>query len=908
MSSLENVQSLQHKLLMLNLLTASQLSKSLSAFSSQLDPHNVVRFFKCMESSCDFCTDEEDKYEDHLRAHLDSPHCTYCNEVASDEHHLVEHMLAEHGSCRFQCALCFYRSKTVTHMRVHGIMVHNSKAVFWYACREKTTLNPKLVGHEKNHIGGYICKDCAFRSHCTEIFFEHLSVVHSGSFTVSCHICPVQTDSPNSLIDHYREIHNIFAFHCLYCDFGSQFDWDVIVHVTTCHPEKQFKIFCRGKEMPQSFKTLKDLEKSNLKDGVPPSFKSFSPHHTLKYNQQQRAEDKNCSLDSDINVKAPFKDGLEKCSDMRKGMFIPGFAMSETKCKCGAIFHDVGMFFLHLTEKHSQKQDFDCPKCLLLTGASVGDLFAHIVDSHTAFFRCCYRRCFFIGFSRQNIDDHVMQVHQHFDLPQEDAIGADHNLTLPSTESDMPCHDNPSKLTNVDGLPEVSTEKKSDWHLLERGLTYTCNLCCQPEMEPLDYFRHMSLGHGIKFFCGQCRKGYKLWKQMMMHHSRCHSDLHLSVKSFERNKLRDVTSELQSDCNYERQGGVESDVVKSKHDEPKDAGRAAIDTVAMNTAKEGFGVTVSQSSMRTDYKHHTSSVSTALHYSRTHKKALVSSSKESKQPTNKFRHLQLIPLGKNHAAHSQQKKCQPDYLNVASTQKDEFSKTGPEICARASESPPPSRSSVPQANVSKSPLTSSAHHKKVLPKENEGEAQQLRNDGKPSFFCGHCFKGYRLLKPLLTHQKTVHCELPIAVRKLHMEKLEDITNDVKKYGGVSTSKSVHHDVRALVGEEVCEVPPSHDSDSDDFEHSESERDQKVKHKWRRIKLICSDSEDDETSVVSELGNHEEEFSYYGKPVEPIDLENVYVRVTMGDALVKYSKLIALVNVSPIVLVHKEIIV
>ncbi|KAL1428660.1 hypothetical protein MTO96_003010 [Rhipicephalus appendiculatus] len=157
MSSLENVQSLQNKLFMLNLLTASQLSKSLSAFTSQLEPQNVVRFFKCMESSCDFCTDEEDKFKDHLRAHVDPPHCTYCNELAANERLLVEHMLAEHGSCRFQCALCFYRSQTVTHMRVHGIMVHNSKAVFWYACTEKVPTSPKLVGHGKKTILVAMC-------------------------------------------------------------------------------------------------------------------------------------------------------------------------------------------------------------------------------------------------------------------------------------------------------------------------------------------------------------------------------------------------------------------------------------------------------------------------------------------------------------------------------------------------------------------------------------------------------------------------------------------------------------------------------------------------------------------------------------------------------------------------------
>lgn len=911
MSSLENVQSLQNKLLMLNLLTTSKLDKSVGAFTSQLDPQNVVRFFKCMESSCDFCTDEEDKFKDHLRAHVDPPHCTYCNEVAANEQLLVEHMVAEHGSCRFQCALCFYRSQTVTHIRVHAIMVHKSKSLYWYACTERVPTSSKLVDQGKDHISGYVCKDCSFRSLSTERFFEHLSVIHPGPSSLSCHICSAQVGGPSSLIDHYMEMHNIRAFHCLFCDFGSQFDWDVIVHMSECHPGRPFKIYCRGKDMPSSFRTLKDLERSNIKDSIPASFSSFS-RHSLKNKWQQENEGKEYCRDLSVNVEVPVKKELEKCSNSEKSVFMPGFAMSETKCKCGAIFNDVGMLFQHLTEEHTKEHCFDCFKCMRLTAASVGDLFAHIVDCHTAFFRCCYKKCIFIGESQQSVDDHVMQAHQCFDLPKEEATETYHNVTCVNTESDTRPPSNLDKGDDMTTCPEEPSENNYGWSLLEGGIVYSCTLCCQNDMQPLDFFRHMSLGHGIKFFCGHCKKGYKLWKQMVMHHSRCHSELQLSVKSFEKNKLEDVTSESQSNCDKEGQNGADSKLATSNDAELKDAGKAFKSTLARKTSQESFIETAAQSARRIDSSNlHAPPLSMASHYSHTHKKAPPSSSKELKQLTVKSGPLQPAPLGKNYATCGQQKKSQPGYSNAASRQKDEYSRTRPESTRSVPEFSPSSKTSIPQTAVRKLSPASSAYHKKGLPKENERKALQRKDDCKPSLFCGHCLKGYKLLKPLVTHQKTVHPELPPSIRKLHMEKLEDITSDdASKYKHQGATKSARLDECDPVGNEsTSEVSLSDGINDTDYERSRSDsvRALKRKPKWRRITLISSDSEDDEDPIASKLSCRVEEFSYYGKPVEPIDTNDIYVRIHEGDFRIAFSQFARIVNVSPIVLVHKEIL-
>lgn len=900
MSSLENVQSLQKKRLMLDLLTASQLSKSLGAFSNQLDPQSIVMFFKCMEASCDFCTDEEDQFKNHLLGHINTENqCCYCNTVASTEAEVVKHMVAVHGSCKFQCAMCFYRSQTLTHIRVHSLLKHQSKTVLWYLCSERVALDTKLVSCNKDHIESYACMgDCNFKVLCTERFFEHLSVAHEGSCNFSCHICSEKMCSPDAVINHYTEIHGFYAFHCFYCTFGSDIDWDVVTHLTSCHSDKPFRIFCRGEEIPKSFVKLKELEKSNIRGGISSSFTCLAPDHSPKTEQEESALNKKPSLHVKVEMEMPVENCLPiKDDDVKENTLASASKSSEFCCKCDAVFSNVEMFLQHLGEHHSRDFGFDCPRCVQFTNGSVNDLFVHIVDSHTVFFRCIYKSCFFLGTSQESIDSHIMQVHQHYDLHLENASAADHEGTCSAadamaTETDKHCYDTVHEMNNLATTGEESPFKEEDKLMCDAKVMHICSLCNHTDMQPLDYFRHMSLGHGVKYFCGHCMKCYKQKKQMMLHHGRCHSGLELLVRSFENNELKDVTQQVQLDQEIEVQGKAET---KSE------------------------GADTSKPIARVEsYTSHITSLSTALHYSRTKKKALLipcandgGQEAHCKQRSylERFGNLEPIPLGKKHMIFDKQKRHQdyPGYLDITkqahkpceTKQLDQASKS----TVNSVQQPLGSIPGVELSGGRKSYRSRPAgHHGKPL--KGDEKLQQPTNDGKPFYYCGHCLKGYKLLKALITHQKTIHPELPVVVKRLDMSKLDDVTNDVmeKNYKDVHTAAGAKSGSSVSSGQGDIASGSSEASDSsNDHVSSCSDISTPQTHGWRRIRLLDSESES-EGHVSSPYTR--EGFSYYGKPVEPLDYSNLYVRIRDGDFRIAYCQFASVLNVHPIVLVRK----
>lgn len=929
MSHLENVQTLQNKLLLLNLLTASQLSKTLSTFASQLEPQNIVRFFKCMESSCDFCTDDEGSFLHHLATHQDPMvQCTYCN-VATGDADLVRHMVSTHGSSSFQCALCFYRSRTITHIRVHGLVVHKSKTTFWYACPARLPDNPQLVCASKSHIQCYACTGgCKFTTLCMERFLKHLLKDHVGRQPLLCHICSVIIDMPGALIRHYLQVHGLYAVHCLYCPFGSQNDWEVVVHVARCHPDNPFKIFCRSERMPQSFRALKDLGRENIGEGIPATIATSVVSQCPKNEGRQELQETKVALHPKVKAE-PMADYPSEVQAMGS---VPSqvFEISGTECKCGIVFYDVAVLMQHMKDRHSLEPSFSCPKCPLLKGGSLGDFFAHLVDKHTAWFRCCYKGCFFLSGSQQGVDDHVIQVHQHFDFPQEEDAWPTEQEETRAVAGDVGNTTSNAVMTYKVGPSDSTEQSASDSEdkplSNDRLQHYTCSLCCQSDMEPLDYFRHMSLGHGVKFFCGYCEKGYKNRKQMMMHHNRCHGDLQFSVKSFERNTLRDVASLIQSDWESEleydaKEKRLECDAKEKSSDE---AGASSSETVVDGSASEVTEMPVVAAKSRVShFASLPSSVKTSIPGMAP--KSLLKDTTQTTSESVSYRKKALldsmniseaIPLGKKPMSFHKQKVCHAN-SNSSSVARQEtvldktpqVTKASPNSAASTSHLCDKSKTVDLHIEGSVPPCANVSHLEKPVTVDT-ATACQPTSKGKVLFYCGHCFRGYKLFKCLLKHQELKHPTLPQAIRRVDPEK-DDVADSAKEdknpdagidvNPGPATTRDVNSGPSATMD---LNPEPSTTRETDvDETCSEDEDVVTPKHKWRRIRLVFSDSEDEESN--HSVNGDQQGFSYYGKEVEAIDYDNTYVRFSEGDFRIAYYQLANIANLMPIVLVRKE---
>ncbi|KAG0427528.1 hypothetical protein HPB47_025429 [Ixodes persulcatus] len=110
--------------------------KTLCALHILMQPKNLVHFFKCMDSSCSFTSDDDDLFLVHLSAHREQALlCVYCGLLATSGPRLIKHMVTAHGSRKAQCSLCLYRACSETHLAVHTAIAHEGSVLPWYLCK-----------------------------------------------------------------------------------------------------------------------------------------------------------------------------------------------------------------------------------------------------------------------------------------------------------------------------------------------------------------------------------------------------------------------------------------------------------------------------------------------------------------------------------------------------------------------------------------------------------------------------------------------------------------------------------------------------------------------------------------------------------------------------------------------------
>lgn len=552
---MERVQSLRLKQLLLELLSTSKTAKTLDAFATMLEPRNVVHFFKCMESSCDFSTDDDDLFLVHLAAHQECTFlCSYCGLNISNEAHMVKHIVTDHGWRRFQCPLCFYRSRTVSHIKVHALSVHPSHKVHWYLCKEISPLVQRPVRKEEVAARSFLCStssNCQFRSLSKQRFMEHLLQNHADSKLYMCHICSDREVTPESLLGHYAKAHGFFEFQCLCCDFGHDDPWEVMQHMAELHADEPFKILVRSGMSPKFFSKVEQLPVTEIPDFV------------------VQPEPQDCiSASSFLAHKSSDQEAVDVCGKISPvGPLNDVISLYCNLGSCGMHYTSIPDFMAHISEKHPTDSEFFCPKCDRLNGASMNQLFDHLVKIHSCLRQCLYKSCYFAGKDQESIDKHILESHQTFEAVDDDFLDlySCHAPELVSnafkeeamatecinTVEHPKCLGEPRfKMTQTDVVSKPSVMKENaTLNCSARKLSedtesinverHACALCGRLNLKPTEYVQHMSLHHGMKYFCGHCNKSYKVTSTLINHTMKHHPEELLSVKTFQEGNLTD---------------------------------------------------------------------------------------------------------------------------------------------------------------------------------------------------------------------------------------------------------------------------------------------------------------------------------------------------------------------------------
>ncbi len=112
--------------------------KDPSALASQLSPDQIGLLFKCYDRDCAFASNDGAAFVSHLREdhNCRAPAteskrclcCVYCNQVYRTPAELAAHVVAIHGSCRYQCPHCYHRAGSQVALLVHQQALHPASA------------------------------------------------------------------------------------------------------------------------------------------------------------------------------------------------------------------------------------------------------------------------------------------------------------------------------------------------------------------------------------------------------------------------------------------------------------------------------------------------------------------------------------------------------------------------------------------------------------------------------------------------------------------------------------------------------------------------------------------------------------------------------------------------------------
>lgn len=125
-------------------------------FEKMMEPKKLFSLFKCMAAKCDYTTISEFYFNKHISHHVSKDHntkdyymhCSYCKYIAVLPCTLADHIKKQHGFCRYQCNLCFYRAVEEDAIFDHQVE-HHSEDSKKCEILEGPELFPLLFSKEK---------------------------------------------------------------------------------------------------------------------------------------------------------------------------------------------------------------------------------------------------------------------------------------------------------------------------------------------------------------------------------------------------------------------------------------------------------------------------------------------------------------------------------------------------------------------------------------------------------------------------------------------------------------------------------------------------------------------------------------------------------------------------------------
>ncbi|CAL8115828.1 unnamed protein product [Orchesella dallaii] len=252
--------------------------KNRDTYNEMLAIPKLMHLFKCMGTYCTYTTDCAADFYNHLHAkHFrsheirhsgnscsravawqdmklakDAECCSYCSARYKHTQDIIDHIVNQHGQSAFQCSKCFYRSFYHRYVVRHFDIAHPNETVQVLKCGKKQLIQSQeatlfQIFVYKCDIDNPKC-DKSRRFVFREDFLEHLHRCIPVSNMYPCHLCKV-TVPLEELIEHYK-LHNLFKFHCSYCQFGSEVKSDLDEHFVLVHPNTSGRVFYRVKPAP----------------------------------------------------------------------------------------------------------------------------------------------------------------------------------------------------------------------------------------------------------------------------------------------------------------------------------------------------------------------------------------------------------------------------------------------------------------------------------------------------------------------------------------------------------------------------------------------------------------------------------------------------------------------------------